>query len=126
MPCLVPWILNHHDAEEDQEEVSEDLGASTSSEEKAADDTQIDTISLDASTEVHATTGDADLDTAAVLSDNFVEGEDGVIPGEYVIEALSRIPVKLERHREELSFCRTGRLWLMYMNYVCNSSLHQI
>ena len=79
---FVPRVLIHHDAEEDQEGVSEDLGASTSSEVKAADDTQIDTFSLDASTEVHATTGDTDLDTVAVFLYKVIEGEEGVIPGE--------------------------------------------
>jgi hypothetical protein len=75
-----------------------------------------DNLSDHAFSEAHVSTGDADLDVAAAFLEKVLDGN--ILPEENVLESLSRISTKLQKHREHLSNCRTRRLWLQCLDMV--------
>ena len=143
----LPWILIHHDAKNETEdsqghitEVTDDhntLDGSSDEEmiettgNRAADiepdnlQTQAfseaetvpdDNLSHPAFSEARVSTGDDDLDVAASFLEKVLDGD--ILPEKNVLESLSRISTKLQKHKEHLSDCRTGRLWLQYLEMV--------
>ncbi len=143
----LPWILIHHDAKNETEdsqghitEVTDDhntLDGSSDEEmiettgNRAADiepdnlQTQAfseaetvpdDNLSHPAFSEARVSTGDDDLDVAASFLEKVLDGD--ILPEKNVSESLSRISTKLLKHKEHLSDCRTGRLWLQYLEMV--------
>ena len=142
-----PWILIHHDAKNEPEdsqghitEVTDDhntLDGSSDEEmiettgNRAADiepdnlQTQAfseaetvpdDNLSHPAFSEARVSTGDDDLDVAASFLEKVLDGD--ILPEKNVLESLSRISTKLQKHKEHLSGCRTGRLWLQFLEMV--------
>ena len=145
----LPWILIHHDAEdqaaksqEECMEVTEDVDdnqedqvsamrkevtgtpddsftghSSVVERAEAASSTTEDTEAADqVFKEAHARTGDSDLDTATVLLQKVLQGD---IPRNVEMrETFSKFATKLQTHRESLLKCRTGGLWLQYLDMV--------
>ena len=134
------WILIHHDAKYEPEdsqghvtEVTDDhdeemigttgnraadiepdnLQTQAFSEAETVSD---DNLSHPAFSEARVSTGDDDLDVAAAFLEKVLDGD--ILPEKNVLESLSRISTKLQKHKEHLSDCRAGRLWLQYLELV--------
>ena len=63
-----------------------------------------DNLSHPAFSEARVSTGDDDLDVAASFLEKVLDGD--ILPEKNVLESLSRISTKLQKHKEHLSDCR--------------------
>ena len=118
-----PWILIHHDAKNEPEdsqghvtEVTDDHNTPDGSSDDIEPDnlqtqafSEAETVSDDnlshpAFSEARVSTEDDDLDVAAAFLEKVLDGD--ILPEKNVLESLSRISTKLQKHKEHLSDCR--------------------